>query len=690
MIKKWFLLLFIIHSTLIGLAQPDLKCVSFPETAESYGLYEITFQLNEYANPYNPAVIDVYAEFTGPDGQIRRINGFYFEEYLFSKEKNYEMASRDSEGDGWKVRFTPDVTGTWSFELHAIDKDGETWMNAYDSIPFTFECKPHDAEGFISLANTKYLKREAMVAGQHQTHAFYPIGPNVAWYSIADYGKYKKPYGIYEYEKYIHSLHGNANYMRIWVNRYQYLSLYGPEHAGTMDGKPHMYFDNTLNQKDAAELDYIVAYAAKHDLALMFSIFNFGDFIHKNSSIPTSTRPAMPSDWYNNPYHTILGLQSKYEFFTDERAIDITKNLLRYIVARWGYATNIMCWELWNEVANIVDGETLSPENQRNIAQWHVLMANYLRSIDPYHHLISTSLGSGDDLSILMETFDAMDFVQDHNYQNIQKCSSKEQFSYVLYQETDKFRQHFGDKPFFMGEFGFGQKNPKAQYADKDPWGIDLHNSLWSSAFSGSMGPASFWFWQVIDENNQYGLFKPLLTFFKTLPIFSDSFTASTTGTVKGRTLVFPNNLETYYMINASEDTLIGWCQDTAFCYQSLRHLTDKVGKHNHFDDDVVIDTTGYVYTLDPGKRPAPSHTNNSIVLFLKDQPVRTRYTVRWFDAETGRELTEEATTVTVSRPLFSRKRITITFPSAIRDVDGKKVNNTFGDAVFMITKEVH
>lgn len=192
----------------------------------------------------------------------------------------------------------------------------------------------------------------------------------------------------------------------------------------------------------------------------------------------------------------------------------------------------------------------------------------------------------------------------------------------------------------------------------------------------------------MLDKKNWYGLFRPVTVFMHSLPVLSDSFTAQTTGSERGRSLVFPNNLETYYLVNADYDTLVGWCQDTVFSYQSLRHLTDRKGNNGHFVDDGVFDSNGYVYTLNPAKRPAPSSDDNSIVLPIKNQPRGTEYLVRWYDAETGLELVEEATTVTVRRPLFRSKRITIQFPSSIRDVEGGHINNTFGDAVFLVTKK--
>ena len=687
--KKYILLIYVLGWSLLCLAQPRITGFSAPKTADVYGLYEIKFQLGAYDNPYDPEVIDVYADFTGPNGRTRRVIGFYCEGYSFSKDKNCEVAARNRDGDNWRIRFTPDAVGRWTYVIHAIDKKGETVFSTQKGDALTFDCQQKDAEGFITVANTRYMKREVIKKGKRQTRSFFPIGPNIAWYSVDDYGLFKKPYGIYDYKRYIDLLSGKANYMRIWLNRYQFLSLYGPEHAGTVDGKPQMYFDNTMNQKDSAELDFIVQYAKENGINIMPCIFNYRNFMHKaGTGNGSKERPTMPSDWVNNPYNKVLGLQSKYDFFTDARAIRIQKNLIRYIVARWGYATNILCWELWNEVANMADGEALSQQTQRNIVQWHNQMTDYIRSLDPYQHPISTSLGSGKDINTLYHAFESMDFIQEHNYQNIQKAASKEQFTHVLYREAVRGRESYPDKPFFMGEFGFGQGDSKPSYDVKDPKGVDLHNSLWSSAFSGAMGPASFWYWEKLDKNNWYDRFKPLLTFFDNLPVLSDSFTPKHTGTIRGLSLVFPNHLQTYYMVNATEDTLMGWCQDTAFCYQSLRHLTDAVGKNHHFVDDGVFDPEGYVYTLDPSKRPAPSYPSNRIALPISDQPRGTQYQVRWYDPETGLELTDEATTVVVRRPLFRSKRIVIEFPSSIRDIWGVKTNNTFGDAVFMITKE--
>lgn len=663
-----------------------ISFIHFPTSVDQYQLFETTFQLGKYDNPYDPEVIDVYADFTGPNGQTRRVVGFYYEGYNFMKEKGYEVASRNGNTDGWRVRFTPDLPGRWTCVIHAKDRKGEQHSDI-----ITFNCKAKDhAEGFISVANTKYLKRAVVTNGRQGYRSFFPVGPNVAWYSSADYNNFRKPYGIYDYERYIDALSGNANYMRIWVNRYQYLALYGPEHAiRESNGKPKVYFDTSINQKDAAELDHIVDYAAQHGINLMVCLFVVDDFRDDSEALGKSEKyGTMPSGWRYNPYHTILGLKQPVEFFTNAKARRVTRNLLRYCVARWGYATNIAFWELFNEVDHIFRDETMTQDTKDALVEWHAEMARTISSLDPHHHIVTTSMAVATGHEDLEQGLVRnLDFVQRHSYHNIQKSSFKDQMSQKLYEVGEKMHAAHPTKPVFVGEYGFGSNVYKILVDDKDPYGIELHNTLWSSLFAGTAGPASFWWWLYLEKKQLFGRFRPVTTFCQKLPLLSDTFVGKTTGVVEGMDLLFPNQLETYYLENAAQDTLLGWAQDVAFAYQSLRRLTDREGNNKHFLNDGVFDPEGYVYTLDPAKRPEPSSSNNRIVLPIENQPRGTRYEVRWFDSETGEELVDEATTVTVRRPWFSNQRITIEFPSSVRDLRRRQVNNTFGDAVFMITK---
>lgn len=664
--------------------QPDITDLSYPTSVNLFQLFEISFKLGPYQNPYDPDTISVYAIFSGPNNHCDSVIGFYYEGYEFYMDTNewYEHAVRNTgpNDSGWRIRFTPNSVGSWTFCVHAIDCHGETIACSNKAVPYGFYCLPvSNAKGFITKANSRYLKRDIVKNEHRMNSSYYPVGPDVAWYQCVD-NNWSKPYGIYEYKQYVDSLSGRGNYMRVFLNRYKSLNLYGPEFTQIENGNPVVYFDSLLNQKDAAELDYIINYAKQKDISLMLCVFSSGDFSYRDSEDPNDV-----NCWEMNPYNTVIN--TPCQFFENEDTRRVAKNLIRYIVARWGYATNIMSWELWNEVTN-VSCDSYKPLEEE-IFIWHKIMGDYIREIDPFHHCISTSMSEDDSyLDLFSNLYMYLDFVQWHDYQNINKAKSKEQFSYILFNLSSFAHTVYPHKPFFMGEFGFGKGK---QHEIKDPHGIDLHNSLWSSLFSSSMGPGSFWWWTYIKSNRLFKRFGPVLTFCQNLPILSGSFEAYTTGLVVGNVLKFDNDIETYFIKNKTEDTIYGWSQDTAFAYQSLRWLTDSVIPASffnglHFVDTVVFDPDGYVYTLNPLKKPHPSSCSNLIKIPILDMPSGTQYEVHWFDTETGLEY-NNSTTYTIVQDIMGEKYILISFPSFIRNLNTNTITNTFGDVVFAIYK---
>lgn len=282
-------LLFILLSiTIFGKGFGQLiPAFSYPSSVDLFGLCEISFNLSVYySNPYDPDIISVYAVFTGPDNSSYTVNGFYYEDYTFQKHnEGYEVATHNPLSDGWRIRFTPNKVGTWTFMITATDINGNLNL-PFLNVSHTFSCTSvSNADGFISKANTRFLKRDIVRDGQRQFHSFFPIGPDIAWYSCIDdttCPAYFKPYGIYEYKKFIDSLDGNANYMRVFLSQFQYLSLFGPEYTQlNNNGQPIVYFNNTINQKDSAELDYIITYAKEHGVTIMPCMFNSTNFTYR-------------------------------------------------------------------------------------------------------------------------------------------------------------------------------------------------------------------------------------------------------------------------------------------------------------------------------------------------------------------------------------------------------------------------
>lgn len=693
--RKIFVTFILLIDLVAVYGQPNFSNLTYPSTVNLFDLYEIAFTLGPYQNPYDPDTIQIYGLFYGPNDVTCKVEAFYYEDYTFQKVTDgtdyYETVSDSLNNSGWRIRFTPTIVGNWNFTLTAVDAHGIATMPDDGTRRYHFVCNPaNEAKGFITKANSRYLKRDVVKNGHRQFESFFPIGPNIAWYSCMDYGSWAKPHGIYEYESYLDSLNERANYLRIWLDRYQSISLFGPEYTHKENGEPRVYFDSIINQKDSAELDWIITYAAQHGIAIMPCIFCYGTFNQENGM-----EPLDPSIGKNNPFNTILGLDNSCDFFTDENAKRITKNLMRYIVSRWGYATNIMAWEFWNEVDHMICNCEGNKHIEQDVIEWHQEMYGFLHGLDPYNHCISTSMASTSSYPFLSsELFQPLDFAQLHRYENIQNAESVYQLLFRLYKKVISGHTQYPSKPYFIGEFGFAQSNGSPSYQTKDPFGVDLHNSLWASFFSSSMGAASFWWWPYVNTRHLYKHFLPLFVFSQTMPILSNTFSAHHTGSINGHVLDFsPNNLQTYYMINEAQDSIYGWCQDTAFAYQSLRWLTDSThieqtawGPITRFKNNAVYDPLGYIYKMYTYNKPAPSSDNNIITLPITNQLVGTRYLIRWYDSETGLLITSGTQNTTiVQQDSSGNKFVSFAFPSAIRDTQQHVINNKYGDAVFRL-----
>ena len=191
-------------------------------------------------------------------------------------------------------------------------------------------------------------------------------------------------------------------------------------------------------------------------------------------------------NWRDNPFNAANGgwLKNPDDFFTDPKAIALTKAKYRYIEARYGYSTHIFAYELFNEVQNIREASS----HFDDVIKWHNIMADYIRSIDPYHHLITTSVTSQ------TEPLGAanIDFYQIHTYPP------------DIVSTLDNLPIINSPKPVFVGEWGGG--NGQA--------GLDfLHDGLWAGISIPTAGGSQFWAWDEIERNNYYPQFKSVADF---------------------------------------------------------------------------------------------------------------------------------------------------------------------------------
>ncbi|MBN1898248.1 MAG: DUF5060 domain-containing protein [Spirochaetes bacterium] len=417
------------------------KVLDFPKELEAFDKFEISFYLkNKYVNPYNPEEIYCEGIFTGPDKKTYKVPAFFYN----------EVGPPESKKQLFKVRFAPFIDGQWKFKIKVKNLQGQT---LYKNKNLKFKCTKSERlrKGFVKVDNNHFILTDGSV--------FYPFGLSLGWVVPEDKNSY-----LGYLNKFAKS---GMNWTRMWNIPWGLtLEWLKPKRGGL----------GQYSQEDADQWDKIIEFASENGIYIQFCINNYRDL-------------AKGYNWENNPYCYINGgpIQEPEDFFTDKIARKYFRRKLLYIVARWGYATSIMAWELFNEVdltTNFDDGK---------VARWHEEMADYLKSIDAFQHIITTSFSRRTGGK---ETFELeeMDFSQTHVY--------TEDFRQALFTIPQVKIKEF-DKPHVMGEIG-GSIETGTEEA-RDEQGVRIHNVIWYSFLAAEPSSALYWWWdEYIERNDLY------------------------------------------------------------------------------------------------------------------------------------------------------------------------------------------
>jgi hypothetical protein len=167
---------------------------------------------------------------------------------------------------------------------------------------------------------------------------------------------------------------------------------------------------------------------------------------------------------------------------------------LDYVVARWGHATALFAWELWNEA------DLAEAYSDTTLLEWHKEMAAYLKKIDAHGHLVTTSVSDSKRHFGLFELKN-IDFVSVHMYTH--DVVDRIHQDYELYERLGK--------PVFVGEFAGGVS--PADDGD-DRVGARLHAGLWAALMTPLAGNAMPWWWDThIEKNDLYYHWRALTRF---------------------------------------------------------------------------------------------------------------------------------------------------------------------------------
>jgi len=457
-----------------------------------YSKFEVTFNLSKtYNNPFDPREADIVAEFISPSGNIQTIPAFFYMGYNREKRTNPKTKKEEEhllpEGSPcWKLRFTPTEIGVYDYVIRVRGS------NKLDGKKHSFTSVDSDDPGFVRIS-----KKDPLYFEFDNGDFYYPFGHNVR--SPSDSRKpypydftFNKDLGTYLYDEYFARMaEAGENWSRVWMATW----WCGLEWRKDWYGYHGI---GRYNVENAWRLDYIMDLAEKHNLYLQVVTMNHGQLSTK-----------IDKDWHNNPMNVqnggFLDIKKSHSFYSNPKARELVKQRLRYTVARWGYSKNLLAWELsseneftyeyWPLAERMKDGQDIVPPQ---IVKWHADMANYVRQIDPWGHIVSTHYAHpwrGAAIWRLPE----IDFVQTNAYTAFRELGY---FRSGLAKVVDNFyyqRTRPFNKPSLVAEYGWQWNN-----APSDNLDAELHNGPWimyTTPLSGSVG---FWWWLHIHFQDRY------------------------------------------------------------------------------------------------------------------------------------------------------------------------------------------
>lgn len=315
--------------------------------------------------------------------------------------------------------------------------------------------------GFISLKKPLprgYIRRDAQFTNRFRWdngEPYYPVGFNLGWQSG----------DILKMSDQISKMTANGvNWTRIWASNWDNKNPWWPQ--GDMPA-----IKGELWPKALVTWDELVQTCDQFDLRFQMVLFNHGSF-------SSTVNPNWPDHPWNKKKDGFL--ENAADFFTDKEAKRRTTMWLRYAVARYGHSPSLMAWELFNEVEWV---DARYQNRWADIEAWHKEMAEYVRSIDPYHHLVTTS--SAMDRPAL---WTSMDYNQPHTYPSNVTAA-------VAGFAMPK------DKPGFFGEFG-----PPDQSEGALAKGV--RDGIYAGMLANHAGAAQYWSWDVVEKRDLYPIFK--------------------------------------------------------------------------------------------------------------------------------------------------------------------------------------
>lgn len=648
-------------------AAPSILNVSYLSSAVQYEKYEITFDLSTMpTNPYDPDYYDVYAVFTSPTSTTYRQNAFLWIEATgactnygleSSPFDQIETVTLNESNKHWKIRFAAPETGSWSFQI--IVQDNTTQTSSVSST-YNFSCSSGSNHGFVQLANNRYLEFS-------DGTQFFGIGLSHPYFSRTTY-RGPLEYGTCEIKKVIDIFADKGiNYFRFEINSPVGVNLIG------VDLRDKTNYKNYFNQKDAWQFDEILNYATSNGIYIELAFLSHELFAD-----------GPPYGWcmfndYNPFYSAVVyppadpdsagTLTSPLQFYGNTDAKRVMKNVARYIIARWGYSTNLLSIELMDEADRLdvlndtnqcnsstwIDPSTYMDTLNADMILWHDTMYEYFKEIDPFNHLITTGFAVS-NYATNHDIYAEMDYTQTHNY--IELANQNQNHEKLLFNAAEDFTDYYSPgasgfpKPYKVGEtYPFASDFPMGRTLD--PHYYCEHAAFWGAFFNGSFSIPSIWAAQdILDAaDDAFDIIIGPSSFACNLPKLSEQYLP---------TYIEETNYDLVYLENINKDYIAGYYQDKNFKINSILY-----NPYNLL----------YLQDYSATYRPTLASSNPTTLTFqvLK----KGDYSIKWFSSINGEQYGSAQTISSTTNG--SQENVSASIPFAL-------LNGKYGDAAFTIT----
>ncbi len=400
-----------------------------------------------------PFARELWADVTRPGGDVARLPAF------FIGEGEYAVRAHPGDVGDYTLAGVLETTGVG---IHALDTSiatrGAFHVDSPAALP-AIGIDPEDSRRFRDSTGAAYV----------------PIGANLPWTLGPDaVGYFRKRFEEFEA--------AGLNWTRIWMCHWGGLNLDWLRGDDTIQPAP-----GTIDAAVAARWDAIVELAEAHGIRVQMVLQHHGQY-------STGVNP----NWNTNPWNAALPggfLKTPGEFFSSEKARQLTRQKYRYITARWGYSNAILAWELFNEV-HWVDAFRLE-RDEKLVAQWHDEMAAWLRGVDPHRRFVTTST---DDLR--SPIYASMDYLQPHLYASDMIAAAR-----LLDMPAGR-----GKLPVFFGEIGddhlaLSEEEKKLSRGTIPP--------VWSGIMGAALLPPQIWYGERLIESGRFHELEAVASFLR-------------------------------------------------------------------------------------------------------------------------------------------------------------------------------